>query len=866
VPIDGLAEPADAHELIGPGPARTRLEAAAARGLTPFVGRSAELEQLRAAAARARRGHGQVVAVIGEPGIGKSRLLREFAEAAEAEGWRRLEWRALAHGRHTPYRPVAELLRAYFAIGDADDPRLAAARVRERLGALDRALEAAAPPLLALLGLPADDPGWEALDPAGRRQRTRDAVRGLVLRESRAQPVLLVAEDLQWADAETQALVDALVDSLPGAPLLLLASYRPEYRHGWASRSGYDQVRLSALPADGALALLDALLGPDPGLGAVKRLLVARTDGNPFFLEECARSLAETGVLAGGRGAYRLAGDLPAVVVPPTVQALLAARIDRLAPADKRLLETAAVIGKEVPLPLLEAVLDQPPGAVRDAVARLTAAELVYERGLFPEPELSFSHMLTHDVAYAGLAADDRRDLHARILDAMERLYPERLGAHVERLAEHAVKGERWDRAVVYLLDAANRCLLRSAHREALPLADEALAALERLPRGGEAAQQAVDAQLMRRNALYMLGESASALEAARRAEVLAARLGDRRRLAQIWAYLSQHLRHRGEHAAAIRSGQRALGAAEAPADDTIRLTAGLVLGQAYQAVGDFPRAIEALVTTVPGSLEGRLRRIVWIDARAFLAWTLAETGAFEDARSAADEALHLAEEVGHAYARAVAHMGAGVMYLLWGRPAEAIAVLERGVAIVRGGDVVHPLAWAAAFLGSAHVLAGRPDEALPLLEEAVALAEARGILAHQGWRLGALAEARFRAGDAARALPAAEAALALTQRLKERAAEAWVLHLLGEIAASRPAERAAAAAHYRHALALGDALGMRPLVARCHLDLGLLLGPDGGGPVHLATALEMLRAMDVRHWLERAAAALGAEAAAVTQ
>ncbi len=855
--VDGVAQPVEAHEVLGPGSARTRVEAAADRGLTRFVGRAPEMERLRSALERSAAGQGHVVAVIGEPGIGKSRLLYEFARSAAAQGWRRLEWEAPAHGRATPYRPVIALLRGYFALEDQHEPREARERVMGRLAALDQALAAAAAPILALLGLPADDPAWDGLDPAGRRHRTLDVVRGLVLRESRVQPLLLVLEDLQWIDAETQAFLDALVESLPVARILLLASYRPEYQHAWASKSAYDQIRLSPLAGDSVKALLDGLLGADPALVPVKAALAERTDGNPFFLEECTRSLAETRVLDGRRGSYRLAGPLPAAPLPATVQAVLAARIDRLPPEEKLLLETAAVIGKDVPLPLLEAVAGLPPEAVRRALVHLTAAELLYERGLFPDPELTFTHTLTHDVAYTGLLADRRRDLHARIVTEMEALYADQLGEHVERLADHAVKGERWDRAAVHLVEAGGRALMRSASREAVALLGEALAVLERLPADTVHRERAVDCHLMLRNAHYVMGEDARALDAVRRAEALAAQLGDRRRLAQVWAYLAQHLRHRGEHAQAIRSGQRALAAAQAPADDTIRVTAGLVLGQAHQTVGDFPRAIEALVTTVPGSLEGALRRIVWIDSRAFLAWSLAEIGAFEDARSVAEEATHAAEQLGHAYSRAVARMGAGALYLAWGRPAEAIAVLEEGVAIIRQSEVGHPLTWAATFLGSAYTLAGRVADALPPLTEAVELAERRGIVAHQSWRLCALAEARAAAGDPAAALETAESALALAQRLKERAVEASILHLLAGLAAARPAERDAAAAQYRHALALADALGMRPLAARCHLGLAALLRarePSADGQAHLETALEMLRAMDMRHWLDQAA------------
>ena len=251
---------------------------------------------------------------------------------------------------------MVDLLKGYFAIEDRDGPRAVREKMTGKLLTLDRAQEASLPALLALLDVPTGDPSWDALDPRQRRQRTLHALKQLLIRESQVQPLLVVFEDLHWIDSETQALLDGLVESLPAARLLLLVNYRPEYQHPWGSRTYYTQLRLDPLPPETAEELLGALLGPDAGLEPLKRMLIARTEGNPFFLEESVRTLVETGALAGERGAYRLARPLPAIQVPATVQAVLAARIDRLAPEDKALLQTASVVGKDVPFALLQAI------------------------------------------------------------------------------------------------------------------------------------------------------------------------------------------------------------------------------------------------------------------------------------------------------------------------------------------------------------------------------------------------------------------------------------------------------------------------------------------------------------------------------
>ena len=356
VPVKGLAEPIEIFDLAAASPVRSRLQAAASRGLTRFVGRNAEIEQLRQALGRAGAGHGQVVAVVGEPGVGKSRLVWEFTHSHRSQGWLILETASVSYGKATTYFPVIELLRSYFAIEPRDDGRKMREKVTGKLLSLDRALEPTLPVFLSLLDVAVEDSEWTKLDPAQRRRQTLEALKRLLVRESQVQPVLLVVEDLHWIDGETQAWFDLLVESLPTARLLVLTNYRPEYSHGWGSKTYYQQVRLDTLPAASAGELLEALLGTGPGLADLERLLIERTQGNSFFLEESVRTLVEARALIGERGTYRLAGPIRTLQLPATAQAILAARIDRLAPEDKRLLQAAAVVGKDVSYPLLHAI------------------------------------------------------------------------------------------------------------------------------------------------------------------------------------------------------------------------------------------------------------------------------------------------------------------------------------------------------------------------------------------------------------------------------------------------------------------------------------------------------------------------------
>ena len=539
--VRGLPAHVEVYELTGISTVRSRLQATATRGLTRFVGRDADVEQLRRVLEQARQGRGQVAAVVGEPGVGKSRLVFELTHSHRVDGWLVLEAGSVSYGKATSYLPVIDLLKGYFRIGPRDPYRDIREKVTGKLLTLDRTLEPILPALLALLDVPVEDPQWQALDSRERRQRILDAVKRLLLREAQGQPLLVIFEDLHWIDSETQVVLDTLVESLPTVPLLLLVSYRPEYSHAWGSKTFYTQLRLDTLPPETAEELLDTLLGPDASLGALKRLLATKTGGNPLFLEESIRTLVETQALLGERGAYRLAQPVETVRVPPTVQAILAARIDRLPPDEKRLLETAAVIGKDVSFPLLQAIADESEETLRRGLSQLRTAEFLYETSLFPDLEYTFKHALTHEVAYASLLGERRRGLHARIVEAIEQLYADRLAEQTARLAYHAARGEVWLKALRYLRAAGNKAAARSAYRESVPYFEQALMALRELPEEPSLLVQAIDIRLELRNPLHTLGEFRSLLTRLQEAQTLAETARDQRRLGRVLVFLSNH-------------------------------------------------------------------------------------------------------------------------------------------------------------------------------------------------------------------------------------------------------------------------------------------------------------------------------------
>jgi class 3 adenylate cyclase/tetratricopeptide (TPR) repeat protein len=887
VSVKGLTTPVQAYELLRAKAVRSRLQVAATRGLTPFVGREAELAVLRQALMWAQRGHGQMVALVGEPGVGRSRLIYEFTQRQPPPGWRILEGRAASYGEDTLYLPVIGLLRSYFQLTDHDDPEQIREKLTGKLLALEGSLGPLLQPLQALLDSSAEDPQWQALDPAQRRQRTLDAVQRLLLWESQIQPLLLVFEDLHWLDAGTQGILDTLVESLAGSPLLLLVSYRPEYEHHWGGKTYYTQLRIEPLPSEEAATLLQALLGANPSLDLLKRRLIERTDGNPLFLEESVRTLVETKILIGESGAYRLmqarrrsslqespelAGERAAyhlmrttesIHVPATVQAVVAARIDRLPVDAKTLLQTAAVIGTEVPFGLLQLIAGRPEEPLRQSLRRLQAAEFLYEAHLFPELVYTFKHALTHEVAYGSLLQERRRTLHARLVEAIEALYPDRLAEHAERLAHHAMRGEVWDKAAAYCRQAGAKACDRGSLREAVTIYEQALDALGHLPETPDTARSAIELHHLLGYVLSLLGEYSRSLALLGEAEGRARQLDDRVRLGQVLSTVTIVHRARGDLDGAMAAGHQALELGTSLGDPALQIETSLRLGQAYFAMGDFGRAAELLRGNVEAlaRADERQERSREIISRAWLAWVLGVLGEFAEGRRHGEEALRLAMAEKRREAPVIAHGCLGLLYLEQGDWDAAVQVLDQGLALGRASGDRNWSMLMVGGLGEAHARAGRLEEGRKLLEETLSASLTTEALLAYPAHVTHLSAVDLLAGRLAEARQHVEKALDLARQQKARGNEARALFQLGSVHAHTvPTDVQVAEAYYREALALAGRLYTRPLQAHCHLGLGTLyakIGQTEHAQAELSTAIDLYRAMGMTFWLTQTEARL---------
>src|SRR5262245_8971014 len=882
VPVKGVSRPVEAFEVIAATAARTRVQAAAVRGLTPLVGRRREIEVFSKLVEEAGSGKGQILAMVGEAGLGKSRLVHEFTRHQLRPGWVVLEGTSVSYGKATPYFPLIEMLRGNFQIADGEGSDNIREQVMMHILELDNMLKDAIPPILALLGAlaevssPAPWTQFKELvdaterylgtDPQQRRRYTFDALKRVLIRESQRQPLLIVFEDLHWIDSETQTFLDSFVESLPMARIVLVVDYRPEYSHSWGDKSYYTQIRVDPLQPASAEELLQYLLGSNKDLAPLKEVVIHRTEGNPFFAEESVRSLVETGVLVGEKGAYRPGLRTDEIRIPSTVQSVVADRIDRLAMEEKRILQTAAVIGVIVPFSLLQAVAGIEDEDLRRHLAHLQTAEFLYETNLFPELEYSFKHAITSEVAYGELIRARRVTLHSQILKAMEERAGDNLQDYLETLAHHAFCGEIWDKAVSYSREAGSKAMGRFACREAVTFFDRALSSLERIPPSRQIVQQTIDLRLDLRNALFPLEEFERLLENLRTAESLAEGLGDQRRLGRISGYLAHYYSLMGDREKAAESGRRGLSLAQALDDFALQVQLNYYLGRAYFYEGEYEQAIDFHKRNVASLTGEKIREHFDMECppsilcRVFLVMCFAETGEFSLAIEHGKDAIQIARDIDHSFGSVYADFGIGFAYLRKGDVGTAIEALERGLERCRVADIPIQFPLVAAPLGLAYVLSGRIAQGTSLLEQAIGQTASRRSPA-QAFRFAWLSEAYLHADRIEEAASHAERALEFSRNHQERGREAWILRQIGKIhARNRPPDVERSEFHYRRALKQAQELKMRPLIAHCHLSLGELyaqIGQSDTARKELSTAIDLYRLMEMKVGLREAEIAL---------
>jgi tetratricopeptide (TPR) repeat protein len=727
--VKGVNEPVQVYEVTGLGPLRTRLQRSASRGYTKFVGRQREIDAMKAAAEQAKAGHGQIVAAMADAGVGKSRLLVEFQGTSQS-GWLVLDALALSHEKATAYAPLIDLLHIYFHITPDDDARTRREKVAGKVAMLDRSLEETLPLLFALLGIvDAVDP-LAGMDEEIRRRRAQDGVKRILLRESFNQPLMLIFEDLHWIDEATQGFLNLLAEGVANAPVLLLVSYRPEYTHQWCSKTYYTQLRLDPLGHESAAEMLTARIGDSPDLVPLKRLVLEHTQGNPLFIEELVEALFDEGVLVRN-GAVKVTRPLGQLKIPPTVQGILAARIDRLSPEAKELLQTLAVIGSEFPLALVRQVVHSPDDRLDQLLNVLQTGEFIYEQPATGDVEYRFKHALTHGEARKSLLTERRKLLHERTAQAIEAVYSQRLEDHYADLADHYRSSNNAAKAVEYLLLAGEQAVDRGAYAHALANVEPSLRLIEQLPEKVERLRTQLGVRMLEGRVAPILHGLASAqrLESSERVCELSEKLGDDSALLRGLFNMGFVYFNRGETHRAQEIANRCLSLAEQNQDHEMLPAVHLLAAQCAHASGDLLEAHSRFNDLMKRLVSAPLRPAAgivlepWVGAPLMFAQVEQLLGRPDAALKLSDEGLRRARQLKQPIALALAFAVAASPHYHRREPEAVRTLAEAGIAVAEEYGFRNSLARCRPLRGWAMIELGQTEQKLAELEEAGAAA-----------------------------------------------------------------------------------------------------------------------------------------------
>ncbi|MGF6904198.1 putative ATPase/class 3 adenylate cyclase [Paraburkholderia sp. GAS348] len=823
--VKGVPEPLVVYEVLGPGALRTRLQLSAHRGLARFVGRQTELDHLHAALEQVNEGRGQVVAVAGEAGVGKSRLFHEFKERSRGS-CALLETFSVSHGKAFAYLPLIELLKNYFQITAQDDERQCREKVMGKALTLERSFEDLVPYLLFLLGIGERGSALAEMDPQIRRDRTIDAIIQILTRESRDQPIELLFEDLQWLDRETEAFLLSLIGRVADSRILLLVNYRPEYQPVWERAGHCSQLRLEPLGPAEAQGLLSALLGDDSTLVPLKQLILEKTEGNPFFMEEVVQTLVEEKSLLGEPGRFRIERTPAALHIPTTVQGVLAARIDRLPVAEKDLLQALAVIGKEFSFSLIQRICEGPGAptddALRNLLARLEAAEFIYERPAFPEVEYSFKHGLTQEVAGRSLLTERRSALHERAAQAIEALFPTRIADYWSELAHHYRLSGNVAKAVEYLHRTGQQALQHSAHLDAMRHLGAALELLEQMPDTPERAQQELTLLLSLGPALATVrGYGAPEVVAAyTRALALCERIGETSKIFPVQLGLRTYYQLRAEYRTARELGERLLRMARQVGKPALLVEAHLALSASLFSAGDLEACRvhqeQALVFYLQEMREEPVYSHVidpGVRALSFLAWTLWHQGYPDQSSKRNREGLALARKYTGGSSLALTLAYTAQLHQLRRDATLTRKYAEAVISLAAEQGMPFWLAWGTILRGWVLNQQGSIQEGIAQIREGLAGYRATGAEMGYSYFLVLLADSYRQAGETDAGLGAIDEAIAMESRSGEHCYEAELHRIKGHLLLGASSDR------------IGDAARAEQAEACFHLAIAVARG-----------------------------------------
>jgi class 3 adenylate cyclase/tetratricopeptide (TPR) repeat protein len=793
VSVKGKEEPVEAYKLMEAEAVQTRLEAAIRRGLTRFVGREREMATLREALEKVQSGSGQVVGIVGEAGVGKSRMLLELREQLPTDSYKYLEGRCLHFGGSMPYLPLLDIMRAYFGIEEGEQESVIKGRMDERIDQLDKELRHILPPLQDILSLKVEDEEYLKLEPQQRRERVFESIRDFLIRESQERPLVIAVEDLHWIDRTSEEFLNYLIGSLANARILLVILYRPEYNHQWGSKSFYTQISVGQLSTGSSADLLQAILGEGEIVPELRELILSRTSGNPLFVEEFTQTLLANGSIAHKDNQYMLSVKASDIQVPDTIQGIIAARMDRLEDNLKRTMQVASVIGRDFAYRILKTITGMRE-ELKSYMLDLQGLEFIYEKNLFPELEYIFKHALTQEVVYNSVLLKRRKEIHSRIGEAIEQLYADRLEEFYEMLAHHYSRSENLEKAYQYLKLSGEKADRSYSLWETHRFYKEAATLIDQLPESVENKRKGIEIRLLIRNPMRLLGFPGDSLEILQEGERLSQELGDDRSVAAFYGTLGFYwATMRGDPVQGIRYQEKCIDAAERAEDIESMATIGVELCSAYALSGEYfkvcslaPRIVAMLEKT--GSERESFSTNVNPYSMILSTYgnSMVWMGNHKEGEALCQKALEFAQKLDNPYTTSFVRWVAGWNYNAKGDATRAVPLLEQVAQLSEQSQFLLMTGMAYSALGWGYHLAGKLDNAREAAEKGIKFQGDLGIPFYMSIAYACVGMVYFDRGELENAQLSAEKAVESARSCNERMWEAYSMMLLGRILSKR--------------------------------------------------------------------------------
>jgi class 3 adenylate cyclase/tetratricopeptide (TPR) repeat protein/ribosomal protein L40E len=868
VKIKGLDAPQKAYQLIRTSDVGTRIEASVVRGLTRFVGRKNSMAALLNAFEKVKTGSGQVIGLVGEAGVGKSRLLLEVRNRLPQDEYNYLEGYCLQYGGSIAYLPIINILRSYLGTKEGEPAFLVKQKMKEKILGLDKKLKSVIPPFQSLLSLPLDDEEFAELEPKEKRERTFEALRDMLIRSSQERPLILAVEDLHWIDNTSEEFLNYFTDWLANTPILLILLYRPEYTHQWGSKSFYTKVGLTQLGMTSSNELIKAILKEGEAAQELKQLIHNCAAGNPLFMEELSHTLLENGFINIKEEKYVLSSKASDIQVPDTIQGIIAARLDRLEDNLKRTMQEASVIGRDFAFRILQTITDMRE-ELKSHLLNLQSLEFIYEKSLFPELEYIFKHALTQEVAYNSLLLKKRKEIHEKIGMAIEELYSSRLEEFYEILVYHYSKSDNLGKTYQFLKLSGEKLAKNYANWEAIDLYKEALTVLNKLPKNRENSKKQIEIYVLMGNTLALLGYPKNFLQILQEGERLAKNVGDEKNLASIYGHISGVYSHKGDQLLAIEYSENSFREANKIQDLDLMTPTAFSLCFAFQRDGQFSKAID-IASTIIDLIEKQERKSEFFGMAlnaysifcTFYGVALGHLGKFERGKVFFEKALDNATNVGHSITLGLIELYYGIVLRIKGDGRLSIKRSQNSIKYYEEGEFIYPLGMAWSNLGYGYYLIEEFDKAQKYIEKGLKIQKDTGVeIVLSNYYIG-LGMVHCDSGDLTKAQIFAEKALKLSQKNNDRLTEGISKIWLGRILAKRDLSQSDKAEEFiMDGIQFYDELGMKPFAAQGYMFLGELHVDaylKEKAKNNLKKAEGMFRKMGMDYWLTRTREVLG--------